>query len=312
MDSSFIDLDTIIRLARRRYRKDGVRLSMPEQPYIPSGTDYVRASSLGLCKTQAAYEKVGREPDFPELTIDGNDNKQWITDHGSYVAPMIQLPLMYLATVTPNISFIPELPFKNEDLKLVGRLDGLLTIGSTTVALEIKDAEGQQKRSIATPKYQYAIQTLAYMLHFGLSHSFIVTASKWGWGTYTIQPEGRGFRIYESNGEVWQPPVWQTNFNNPDVLNFDTVKKHIEDMHQAIEQAKAGRIEPALDPLNDDLSFLCMSQWEKPKAYKNGNKKDGEASPNCPFAGTCHGLRNRRYTTTIQDERICFEESENG
>lgn len=310
-----MDLDKLITEARREYRKANVRLTVPQPPYQPSGTEYVRASSLGLCPLQHAYQKLKIEPDFPELTLEENTESAWIVDHGSYVAPMIQEPLMWYAMTHGNYGFIPEYPVLSKEHHLSGRLDGLLWRESDgeSYILEIKDAEGQQYRSIAEPKLQYALQTLAYMMVTGISRAFIITCSKWGWNSFEILPQGDGFRLWFRD-KIWEPPSWQENFNTPDILNFETVKAKIDEARAyagIVAQDSYGdqlpaELVPIPDPLNRPLGWLCVHHFDKAKRTKAGKETFGAAVPNCPFAKRCHGLENRVYQTRKTDNGYEF------
>jgi hypothetical protein len=304
------DMYELIKTARTAYRRSNVKLTVPQPQYEPSGPDYIRLSALGLCVDQHGYEKLNVKPDYPRLTLEENEEKNWITDHGSYVAPMVQEPLMWLAMTTPGITFWPEKPYLSDELHLSGRLDGLLEVDGVQYVLEIKDAEGQQSRSVGEPRPQYGLQTLGGQMMSNVRRGFIIIVSKWSWNVYQLREEyDQHYLIYNERNEVWTPPKWVKNFNSPDFLNYGTVKQVVADAQQAIASiAQAGTAPPPFDALNDPLSWQCFWHFDKPRAYKNGNSSDGEGRVNCPWAKRCQGLEDRVYKTRKTEEGYEFTE----
>lgn len=289
-------------------------MHVPEVPHEPSGVAYMRPSSLGMCALKHAYDKLGVEPDFPELTPEQNPAKAWLMDHGSYVAPMIQEALLYLNASEPEYSFSAEVPFVSNDYHLAGRLDGLLEVDGVQYVLEIKDTEGMVQRSVGEPKLAYALQLLSYMMVMGISHGFIITVSKWGFNCYEVRPEAWpgpsfGHAIYDQWGNRYEPPAWfGADWNTPDVLNFDRVKAEIQKLSDTVETVQRLQksttqysLAPITDPLNDPQGWLCFRTLDKGTKARNRL-----VTPNCPFAGRCHGVHNKEYEAVKVDGRYEF------
>lgn len=311
-----INVKSIIEQARRRYKQDGVTLHLPFRSHIESL--YPRASSLGLCPLQSAYQKARTPSDYG--TFEANE---WLMDHGNYVAPMIQLPLMYWAMVNETVAFQPEVPFIDHSHKVAGRLDGLLTVitemfDTTTgegyrndrCVIEIKDTEGKAMRSVGEPNLRYAYQTMVYMLVTGISQGTIITCSKWDYNVWNLQEEDKGFRVYNEAGLPYFP-AYGYNWNTPYDLNFDKVKEELVSLNQYLDMVKAINngsevkpIPPITDPLNDPMGWLCLR-----KENPTSKKKDGWARPNCQWCKQCHGLEDKFYPTIKLGDKIAFKET---
>lgn len=290
-------------------------MTLPQRDHVSS--PYVRASSMGLCPLQGAYEKLSVAPDLPR--IKENEDTHWLMDHGSYVAEMVQESLMYYAMVHTGFAFEPEHPFIDDTLQVAGRLDGILDVAefrdglysSESCVIEIKDTEGKKARSVGEPTLRYAYQTLLYMLVTGIKQGAIVTVSKWTWTVWDLVPVGKGFVIMR-NGEPYHSVVknW-VNWNTPEQLNFHEVKKELARQHNYLYQVnlmqRALKEDPTFDvkpkapfdPFNDDMSWLCTWQ-DKPTS----RTPEGTAQPNCAWCKSCHGLEDRTYKTERVGDRI--------
>lgn len=315
-----MNLKSLIAEARSQYRASGVKLHLPHRDHV-STPGYVRLSALDGCPLQHAYEKLKVEPDFPELTPEGDPSKAWIMDHGNYVAPMIQEALMWWAMHNAFYGFAPEVPVISHELKAVGRIDGVLLheelmIGGGTRThkriLEIKDTEGVEKRSIGEPKLSYCLQALAYCLLTGIEHASIITVSKWGYNVYDLEPVSEGrYRLLFDDGTPYSAPVWMEGFNNTDTLSFDRVKQELQRLHDYMVDADDERnLHPPvapIQPVNDLKSWLCARVLDKGTKTRHRTIR-----PNCPWAGRCHGLQNKVYEVEKLDDgtsRIVREEA---
>lgn len=290
----------MIRRARLAYRQSGAKIHLPTRDRTAPNT-LVRASSLGLCPLQAAYQKLEIKPDLADVA--DNPDKAWLMDHGNYVAPMVQEALMWYAMSEIGYAFEAEKPFTNTVLGVSGRLDGLLTYSAglepQKCVIEIKDTEGKANRSIGEPQLRYALQLLVYMLSTGCDQGAIVCVSKWTWTTWTMRPINRGYMIFDDHDRPYTP-AYGTNWNVAYDLTearlleeLDLQKKYMDTV------AEHGKADPPYDPFNDPMSWLCTWQ-EKPTA----RKKEGWAKPNCGYAKRCHGLDDKTYTTEKVDGRI--------
>lgn len=308
-----IDVKRTIEQARQRYREDGVTLHLPSRNHVESV--YPRASSLGLCPLQSAYQKAKIKPDYATFS-----ENNWLMDHGNYVAPMVQLPLMYWAMVNDDTSFQPEVPFISHEYRVAGRLDGLLSEvwdeQPYYCVIEIKDTEGKAMRSVGEPTLRYGLQTLVYMMVMGISQGAVVTCSKWDYSVWNLQQEDKGFRFYDED-HVPYSPSYGYNWNTPAHLNFDSLKTELNLLNEYLNAVRPGTpaviapilegdgkiIPPIVDPLNDSMGWLCLR-----KENPNSKKKEGWARPNCLWCQRCHGLEDKFYTTIKDGDQIKFKD----
>lgn len=303
-----INVDQIIQWARKRYDDDGVTLTLPFQNREPSSPTHIRPSSVGLCPLKAAYDKAGRKPDYD---TDGDGTQTWIMSHGLYVAPMIQLPLMWWAMQNQQVTFTPEVVVKAPlwGKNISGRADGVLEVGNERCVLEIKDTEGKKLRSVGEPTLRYVWQTLLYMKLLGISQGAIITVGKWGYTVWDLLPTDGGYRVFDKKGNPYQP-LYGGDWNTTSIIR-DTELNNVLQQHYDLllkVNQHPGQVQPPpLDPLNGDLSWLCTSQWEKPTE----KKPTGKAFPNCCYALSCHGMKDQMYRTKKDPitKRIEFADS---
>lgn len=304
------ELYELIETARQDYK--GYKVHLPEQYYDRAAYD-MHPSEIGLCDLKSALTAA-------RVNADYNVRNDWLLDHGNYVAPMIQEPLMLYAMKNSSIAFHPEAilvgngEYDGYSTQVYqGKADGLLTVDGVQYILEIKDTEGQIKRSVGEPSLRYAMQLLAYKLLAGANHNpaFIITCSKWGHSVYELRWVGNGFMVYDQWGNIYQEPAWANDWNNPSVLNYVEVIRKINKKQALIDLAKVARerwksseidllVQQAkvADPLNDrEQGWLCMWHYDKPKSAK----ARGEARPNCEFAQRCHGFQNQVHVTKKAD-----------
>lgn len=293
-----MDLKSLIIEARTAYRKSGEKVTLPHREHVHT-PGYVRLSALGNCALLHGFEKLGVEPDFPELTAEHDYRKAWLMDHGNYVAEMIQEALYwYMAKPEAKYGFSPELAISDDELKVVGRIDGILYDWEDTRKrhiIEIKDTEGIEKRSVGEPKLSYCLQALGYCMVTGISHASIVTVSKWGFNVYDLIPIEKGrYELRDENGYKYRGPSWMEDFNDPDTLSFARVKHEIEMLHANMMAVEGGYtvVPPIKDPLNHPQGWLCGRHAVKPT-----KTKQGVMYVNCPFAKRCHGWTKTSYNT---------------
>lgn len=296
-----INVDRLIKDARKRYKDDGVTLSLPTRNH--SHSSYTRASSLGLCPLMAARQKLATPSDYPKMADD--EDRDWLMDHGNYVAPMVQIPLLYYASITEGISFQPELPFEDATLEVAGRLDGLLTQGNEKAVIEIKDTEGKTARSVGEPTLRYVWQTLVYMKAFNVPQGAIVTVSKWTWTVWDLLPVGKGYQV--SRKGTPYAPKWGENWNNPKTINDLNFHAEVQKYRDYLEDEKKRPFRelpvPIQDPLNDPMGWLCVWQ-DKPTT----RTPMGTVQPNCQWCKSCHGLEDKTYKTFKLDGEIRLKE----
>lgn len=319
-----MDVKSIIEAARRRYRQDGVVLHLPHRDHVES--PYPRASSLGLCPLQSAYQKAKTPADYKVFS-----ENTWLMDHGNYVAPMVQLPLMYWAMTQETFAFEPEKPFISHEHQVAGRLDGLLThivqMSDTETGegylnercvIEIKDTEGKAMRSVGEPTLRYGLQTLVYMMVFDVSQGAVVTCSKWDYAVWTLRQEDKGYRFYDE-ADLPYFPSYGANWNTPQFLSLEAVKAELKVLNRYLDYAKSQQVgvvhegdalptpklvlPPIADPLNDPMGWLCLR-----KENPTSRKKEGWARPNCLWCKHCHGLEDQFYTTVKNGDKIAFKE----
>lgn len=291
----------LIERARSQYKTKKIHL--PEQHYDRQKYA-MHPSELGYCDLKSALQASGLPPDY-EM------ENEWLMDHGNYVAPMIQEPLMLYAMQHPDIAFIPEHIMEGAAMwdgystqMYQGKADGLLYYEGEPYILEIKDTEGVIKRSVGEPSIKYCMQSMAYKLlaDGSLNSSFIITCSKWGFSVYELRWVGTGFMLFDRWGKPYEVPAWsKEDWNTPAHLNYVEVIKAINKKQALIDRARAARERWAAvdidelvfdnkikDPLNDkEQGWLCV--WHYDKGTKT---RGGEAKPNCPFAKRCHGWEN--------------------
>jgi len=290
-----IDVRSVILEARRLYRLSGTRLNLPTREHVSSPSD-IRPNSLGLCALKAAYEKAGTPSDYPNAPED--DTTFWIMEHGNYVAPMIQEPLMHYAMVS-EVAFVPEAPVKANVLgyNISGRADGLLSADGQSCVIEIKDTEGKAARSVGEPQLRYVWQTLVYMLALSIPQGAIITVGKWGWHVWDIVPRDHGYIVLDKDGNPYRP-LYGDQWNNPGRINVQALRGLLNehDAYMKAVHSVSGYPIPPIDPLNGDMRWLCVHHWELPKITK-GEMVEGRLSPSCPFAKRCHGFEDRNYAT---------------
>lgn len=301
-----IRVSAIVPEAIDGYRRSGIKLTVPFQNYTPSPSNHIRPSSQGLCPLKAAYDKHRIPEDYP---IDNS----WLMNHGSYVEPMIQEPLMYHAMTNAGITYLPQKDFSGEigGIPVSGRADGVLGLYNALrdevdeCLVEIKDTEGQRKRSLPDPKLRYVWQMLCGMLILGISQGALILCSKWGYRVFDLLQRGDGYVLYEGD-EVYTVP-YGDNWNTPERLGkagLETELLRYQEYNSAVGKLpKSGPVldimkPPIEDPLNNSAGWECMSTIQKPT-----KTKIGLVAPNCPYCLRCHGLENKLYETKLVDKR---------
>lgn len=292
-----MDLKQLIDTAREEYK--GVKIHLPSRNR-ESYPDTIRPSSMDGCPLQHAYEKNKREPDFPDYKPN-----TWLMEHGSYVAPMIQEPLMYYAMRHRDIAFEPEVPVTDLKLGVHGYADGILSMNGIDIIIEIKDTEGKERRSVGEPRLSHCLQALTYCLVEKKTFASIITCSKWNYALYHLLPVDDGkYILTKDDGTTYQIPSYYDNWNTPEILSFGNVRKQIDDLKMWMDEEKKAYhyglhvIPPIQDPLNHPKGWLCVNHATKPTKTKNGM-----SFVNCPFAKTCHGLENEFNNTQKDPEK---------
>jgi hypothetical protein len=302
-----VELYDFIAQVRLEYQASGEVIPLPNRGPHVSRADFVRLSSLKMCRRAHTFSKARTTPSNPAVLGENDPDKAWLMDHGNYVAPMIQAPLYWKSARTLDMSFKPEEDVIDYELMAAGRMDGLLIWKPDGKhyeerVLEIKDTEGLAKRSVGEPKLSYAYQGLAACMIEEISHLSIITCSHWNYHVWNVvalggRPEN-GFQVQDRWGTPYVPLIKrEPNWNVPEMLNFDAVREEIRLLREDMEQFKRIGSDPTkmvtppiADPLNDPGCWQCV--W---KADKGTKKRAGMAEVNCEFAGYCHGLTNTTY-----------------
>lgn len=285
-----MNLTQLIIDARKAYRQSGQIVTMPEQIHV-SNPDTARPSSMDNCPLKHAYEKQDTAPDFEGLVANNNPNTSWIMDHGTKVAEMVQLPLLWYGQNTLGWDVEIEREVYDPILKVSGRIDGIVRWHGNQpqsydeeLIVEIKNAEGKEYRSIGEPRLSYCLQTLCYMMLTGIHEGAIVIVSKWGFHVYYLREvdEGR-FILVDEQGMKWRSK-WGDQWNDPDNLNFTEVQSQLSELHAYMRKVQDR--EPIKPPIEDPLNNSAKG-WLCGRAVKG--KTAGTLYVSCPFAERCHG-----------------------
>lgn len=264
-------------------QRGGARQALPP-PKPRLFLEYLHASSLGYCNLQKAYEVFKEEADYPSLLKENNSQKGWLLESGTRQAEKLQEAMLFAYGAAVSI----EHDLVYHAASIAGRCDILYTTPSGhKYVIELKDAEGQAYRSIGEPRYSYLTQVITYMNLSEATGGAIVTMSKWGFNVYDVVLEGNLWFVY-FNGQRYSPFI--KNRENWNVgVSLREVGELFEELSETYDDVRNQRLitPPIVDPLNDDMGWLCVNQPEKPNR-KTGKK--GKAYANCPWVRRCHGL----------------------
>jgi hypothetical protein len=318
-----ISIQQIISDAEFQYKPQETRMTIPVD-VRSSHSDTIRPSALGKCPLAHAYSKAKVEGIYK--VKDGNRGLQHLFKMGEYAAMLIQESLMYYAMRSAEVSFLPEVEFYDETLGIAGRADGVIEVNRgfgviERAVIEIKNTEGQQKRSIGPCSESYALQTIAYMIMGNFDKGYVVTTSKWKVVTYEIKrrkPLGSksgdqtrdSFIVYDEDGEVYDKP-----WNNLESLSYAGVELSVGERKEYMTEVNNVVVSkdysddpdtipwpypPIQDPLNHPDGWQCFWMFDKGR-HKRPPLRAAKCTMKCEYADKCHGVAYGDMIFAIKD-----------
>lgn len=251
----------------------------------------VHASSLFDCPLKEALSRRNIPYTVPEAANEHRPTALMRMLQGNKIAEIFQEALEHAANKGVIWECENETFIEDYELGIQGQIDSYIMPSSelSTDVIEYKHRLPNYKDKFPQPRLGDVFQLFAYTASYaGLTqfgdrgHLVIINTPMWAeyndpfkaYEVWDLVPEGQGYVLVSEHGHLWND-----EYNTPDFINEETLKKEIARHLQYIQNPEY--LVSPIDLADDSQAWQCRRVLYKPK----GNAP-GSMLPNCPF--WCH------------------------